>query len=68
METYKTVTGSEMVNAYIKLGWKRIHVFTTVIDQDENGGASQYDAAFVIVWDHPSEPVIPKRQKPPEAE
>jgi len=61
MEQYKTVTGTKQLNEYIKLGWKRIHVFTKPTEWADNGAPVNYEAAFVIVWDSPSEPAEPKK-------
>lgn len=62
MEKYKTVTGDEKVNKLIAQGWKVVHVFTKVVDYSEKGIPTQFDAAFVAHWSHPSEP--PTQQQP----
>ncbi|MGA3285317.1 MAG: hypothetical protein ABSD57_12780 [Verrucomicrobiota bacterium] len=68
METHKTVIGTKKLNEYIKLGWKRIHVFTKATEFDDDGKPAQYDAAFVIVWDLPGKPEEPKKPVMPKVE
>jgi hypothetical protein len=63
METYKTITGTDKLNEFVKLGWKRIHTFTRVTEFTDAGTPAQSDAAFVILWDFPGEPEIPKRHQ-----
>ena len=60
METYKTVVGTENLNGYIELGWKRLHVFTKQVAWTDKGEPSDCDAAFVIVWDLPEPPRLPE--------
>ena len=62
METFKTVIGAKRVNEYLKLGWKRVHVFSKPTEWSEDGSPANYDAAFVIVWDSPAEPQDPEKQ------
>ena len=63
MEKYKTVIGTKKLNAYIQLGWKRIHVFTKAVESDDEGKPTEYDAAFVIVWDCLGEPPMPPKNE-----
>ena len=65
METHQTVVGTKRLNEYIKLGWKRIHVFTKATERNDDGEVVDSDAAFVIVWDLPGEPKIPKKPAAP---
>lgn len=68
METLKTVTGAEKANAYLKLGWKRVHVFTKPFAWSDDGNlVTECDAAFVLVWDSSQgEPIEPKQTVYPE--
>jgi hypothetical protein len=68
METYKTVIGTKTLNEYVKLGWKRVHVFTKPTEWTDEGAPQDYDAAFVIVWDSPGEPPQPKKPGDSEGE
>ena len=61
MEHYKTVIGTKLLNEYIKLGWKRVHVFTKPTEWDDAGSPVDYEAAFVVVWDFPGESAVPKK-------
>lgn len=65
MEIHKTVVGTEKLNEYLKVGWRRLHVFTKPTEWDESGAVADSDAAFVIVWDLAGEPVDPPKRHPP---
>ena len=65
METHRTVIGTKKLNEYIKHGWKRLHVFTKPIAWGDDDAPTDFDAAFVVVWDLPGEPVLPKKPAPP---
>ncbi len=65
MEKHKTVIGTNRLNEYVELGWKRIHVFTKPTEWDENGVVADAEPAFVIVWDLAGEPVEPKKRVAP---
>jgi hypothetical protein len=72
METFKTVIGSAKVNRYLKLGWKRVHVFSKPIAWSDDGNVmTECDVAFVIVWDSSTQgetPLDPNKQTDAEPE
>ena len=67
MQTYKTTTGTKHLNEFVKLGWRVAHIFTKTTEFTDDGLPAQSDAAFVVVWDLPGEPVMPKSPTPPTA-
>ena len=58
MQTYKTVGGIDKLNEFIKAGWKFIHAYSK---QSGDAECQDFDPYFVIVWDFPGEPQIPRR-------
>ena len=63
MQTYKTVGKTDKLNEFIKVGWKFIHAYSKQIGDAE---CQDFAPHFVIVWDFPSEPQIPRRYQKAE--